>query len=43
MPCVEPLTPTDIGYSNVTRENALSVETNPALNQHYFHLQSDGP
>jgi prepilin-type N-terminal cleavage/methylation domain-containing protein/prepilin-type processing-associated H-X9-DG protein len=40
---VEPLTPTDIGYSNVQQDNGLSVETNPALNQHYFHLQSDGP
>ena len=40
---VEALSPTDIGYSNVTRDNLVSVPINPAANQRYFHLQSDGP
>ena len=40
---VEPLSPVDIGYSNVNQDSGLAQETNPALNQHYFHLQSDGP
>lgn len=40
---VEALSATDIGYSTVNQENALAQEINPALNQHYFHLQSNGP
>ena len=46
---VESLSPTDIGYTNVTREAALSLERQvPAAGQtnnpciRYFHLQSDG-
>ena len=40
---VESLTPTDIGYSNVLHDSDIAQPVNIAVNEYYFHLQSNGP